>query len=655
MMTYVKEFCLLMFLRNISYLVAYGQSTEVVITHPRDGVIKEGEWFTLKCRYNNRFITAFWYKNNIYEDYTYHLRRKADSKTGGSYQCRRNSDRSSSSRVEPLKMVTIASDMTLTVQVHSTTLLLGETSVLKCSSYSWRSDRDYSFLWYRNNFLIEGEHESEYTIAMARFSDGATYRCEQKLGFRKWISLDVSIIIKDLCSKPTLQADPDVEVFIGEGFNLVCLTEPFHENHPLLYTFYKNRDSLNFPSEKSSYAKEEATVHHSGSYQCEVTTRDSNLRKKSNIVLISIKRIPVSVPDLSAKPGNEVMEGDSTWLNCSVTRGSTPIQYIFYKDSQEIYWEYSNHSRTIHTIANISKSQEGNYHCAVSNQEGESLRYSKLLAVSVIVHVAGVFLKLRTNKKEILIGSSPVLECVLSRGTRPYFQWYFQQKALNNVSVNYNFSSDWRELAIESFQSQHQGQYRCSAINRGPSGMIFNVTSNPIDLRLPAQQHSAEMAAIIVPLFLILSLLTLLPVKLWNRKKADSSSSSRQQREMMGNRAESKSEDRPARNFDYAEIESSQLNVSSCAAAVYSSVKNTHTHNDDSKMDGSLLYSVVTISKPRNAAHSDGAPGTKHADQAEQQQSCIIYATLRHTDTGGDEEVDQDQERNVYANVPRKL
>ncbi|XP_060712751.1 platelet endothelial cell adhesion molecule-like isoform X2 [Hemiscyllium ocellatum] len=634
-MPYAKELCLLIFLRNVSYLVAYGQSTEVVITNPRDGVIKEGEWFTLKCWYINRYITAFWYKNNIPESFAKHFRRKADSKTGGYYQCQW-SEWSSPSRGEPLKVVTIASDMTLTVQVHSTTLLLGETSVLKCSSYTWGSGTDYSFLWYRNNFLIEGEHEPEYTIAMARFSDGATYRCEQKLGFRKWISQDVSIIVKDLCSKPTLQADPDVEVFIGEGFNLVCLTEPFHENHPLLYTFYKNRDSLNFPSEKSSYAKEEATMHHSGSYQCEVTTRDSNLRKWSNIVLISIKRIPVSVPDLSAKNGNEVMEGDSAWLNCSVTRGSTPIQYIFYKDSQEIYWEYSNHSRIVHTIVNISKSQEGNYHCAVSNQEEESLLYSKLLAVSVIVPVAGVFLKLRTNKTEILIGSSPVLECVLSRGTRPYFQWYFQQKALNNVSVNYNFSSDWRELAIESFQSQHQGQYRCGAINRGPSGMIFNVTSNPIDLTLPAQQHSAEMAALIVPLFLIVSLLILLPIKLQNRKQADSSSSSRQHREAMGNRAESTSEDRPARNFDYAEIVSSQV-------------------NDDSKMDGSLLYSVVKVSKPRNAAHSDGASGTKQADQAEQQQSCIIYATLRHTDTGGDEEADQDQERNVYANLPRTL
>ncbi|GCC37566.1 hypothetical protein chiPu_0016070 [Chiloscyllium punctatum] len=322
-------------IRYVDNVTFHGQYAEVVISQPRDGVIKEGEWFTLMCRYNNGFVTACWYKNNIYEDIAYQLRRKADSKTGGSYQCQ---NWSSSSRGETLKVVTIASDMTLTVQVHSTTLLLGETSVLKCSSYSWGFGRDYSFLWYRNNFLIEEEHEPEYTIAMARFSDGATYRCEQKLGFRKWISQNVSLIVK--------------------------------------------------------------------------------------------------------------------------------------------------------------------------------------------VPVAGVFLKLRTNKTEILIGSSPVLECVLSRGTRPYFQWYFQQKALNNVSMNYNFSSDWRELAIESFQSQHIGQYQCGAINRGPSGMIFNVTSNPIDLTLP---------------------------------------------------------------------------VSSCAGAVYCSVKNTDTHNDDSKMDDSLLYSVVTISKPRNA------------------------------------------------------
>ncbi|XP_060710971.1 uncharacterized protein LOC132835896 [Hemiscyllium ocellatum] len=250
------------------------------------------------------------------------------------------------------------------------------------------------------------------------------------------------------------------------------------------------------------------------------------------------------------------------------------------------------------------------------------------------VPVAGVSLINKANKTEILIGSRLVLECELSRGTGPFFQWYFQQEALNNASGNYNFSSDRRELDIESFQSQHQGRYQCGAINRAPSGTIFNVTSNFIDLTVPAQAHSAEMAVLIVPLFLILSLITLLPIKLRNRKQADSSSSSQQHREAMGNRTEGTSENRPVGNFEYATIRPSRM-------------------NDDSKTDGSLVYSVITISKPRNAARSDGASGGKHTDQEEQQQSCITYATLRHTDTGGEEEPGQDEEGNIYANLPR--
>ncbi|XP_059498323.1 Fc receptor-like protein 4 isoform X2 [Stegostoma tigrinum] len=652
---HVKVFSLLILLRTTSYLVAHGQYPEVVITDPSDGIIKEGQWFTLKCRYRNTYIKASWYKNNNYDVKSSEFNKRADRKTGGSYQCQRDNFWSRTSRSKPLEVVTIASDVMLTVQVHSSTLLLGEMSVLKCSRHPWGFERDYTSLWYRNNSLIEGEHEPEYTIASAKFSDGATYRCEQRLGFRRWISHDESIIVRDLCSEPTLQADPSVELFVGERFKLACLAEPFHDDHSLLYVFYKNGESLNFPSEKSSYTTEEATLDHSGTYQCEVKTRDSKLRKKSNIVPISIKRIPVSVPDLSIHPGNEVVEGDSTSLNCSVTRGSTPIQYIFYRDGKEIYWEYSNHSRTIHTFINASKRQEGYYHCAVSNQEGESLQYSKAIAVSVIVPVAGVFLSPNANKTEVPIGSRLVLKCVLSQGTGPYFQWYFQQKALNNASENYNFSSDRRELAIESFQAHLQGRYQCAVINRGPGGMIFNVTSNSINLMVPAQAHSAEMAALIVPLFLILSLLALLPIKLRNRKQADSSSRSQQQREVMGNRAEDVTEDRRTRNFDYAEIGPSRLNMTSCAGTVYSSVTNTGMHDVDTKTDGGLVYSVITIPKPRNTAHCDVASGGKHADQADQQPSCITYATLRHTDMRGDEEPGQGEEGNVYANLPRTL
>ncbi|XP_059498487.1 uncharacterized protein LOC132207298 isoform X2 [Stegostoma tigrinum] len=61
--------------------------------------------------------------------------------------------------------------------------------------------------------------------------------------------------------------------------------------------------------------------------------------------------------------------------------------------------------------------------------------------------------------------------------------------------------------------------------------------------------------------------------------QSDSSSRSRQQSEVMENRAEDVSEGRRTRNFDYAEIGPSRLNVTSCAGAEYCSVKNTGTRD----------------------------------------------------------------------------
>ncbi|XP_067878041.1 Fc receptor-like protein 5 isoform X2 [Heterodontus francisci] len=292
----MKCICLLqIFLQITLHGTTQAQDLELLVINPSNGVFKEGEKLKLQCRYSAGLACIYWFKDairiSVCSNYIYEV--LMDSNSGGSYQCGVVFSRWQKSK--PVDVVTIASDMKLSLVVTPKATMLGENITMNClvPAVKWTGPK--LFLWYRNEELVARNNQPQYTIRRAKRSDGASYRCELQIKYRKWIS-------------------PEVDV--------------------------------------------------------------------------TVTGIAVSKPGLTIHPGKELMNGNTASLLCSVSNGSTPITYIFYKDSDiELYREDSDLTEITYKLSNVNKSTEGSYSCSVTNEVTELPVQSELVAVAVAATV----------------------------------------------------------------------------------------------------------------------------------------------------------------------------------------------------------------------------------------------------------------------------
>ncbi|XP_078069578.1 Fc receptor-like protein 2 isoform X2 [Mustelus asterias] len=546
-----------------------------------------------------------------------------------------------------------AYDTTITLEIKPQHVLIGDSIVLECLNPSLERT-DYSLEWYQNDTFLRRTYDNQISIEKAKHSDGGSYHCEFKTTYRTCISKDIYITVTDLCSPPLLKVDPEVEIFVGQQLNLICSAGQLQTNYPLLYSFFNNEQRLNLPAEQNYYLRELAVLGDSGYYQCEVTTPRSAQKKLSNAVSVLVKLIPVSKPDLELQPRSEIIQGEAVTLTCSVSTGSSPIKYVFYNNlTNEIHWEISNHSRIAYEMANVSKRAEGNYNCRVSNQVSENALYSESIPLAVVVPVGGAVLNSNTNKTEISIGDPLVMQCQLKEGTFPQFIWYLNHQQLENISEHYNFSTDGRQLNIHSFQIRYKGRYRCVAMNRGPDEVIFNTTSNYIDITVPAQSHTAAITTTVIPLLLIIALLAYLCYERRNKNRESSSNISPQLRDTTGNIPQHSGEKTSTSNFEYAVVGKCRNTNSDSFQPTYCAVSGPRAVEDTTESDAGLVYAVVKITKSSGAGNSGGTAGGKQDNKKGVGDSCITYATLNHHNNENNLQGNENEEGDVYENLPR--
>ncbi|XP_048450124.1 junctional adhesion molecule A-like [Rhincodon typus] len=310
----------------------------------------------------------------------------------------------------------------------------------------------------------------------------------------------MSFCLPEAFAVPKLTVHPEGQLVDGQWFKLVCLVEENLSEASLRYGFYRNGIPLQSPSHHSDYISESACLADSGPSHCKVT--GSKVRKCSNQLHLSIRRIPVSKPELIIQPRKKLIEGDAGFLICSVSNGSLPIYYQFYKgSSMKLYWELSNSTKLVYNIEGISRRDKGMYHCSVRNEVTGPL-HSEEVEIIVIVPVTDAVLISRTNGTEIQPGDRLVLRCLVREGTEPQFIWCRDNVPLRNGSASSHVTADGGELVVHSFRRDNVGSYHCAAINDGTNGTIFNVNSDYIEFTLRARSFSKEIAASLVPVLL---------------------------------------------------------------------------------------------------------------------------------------------------------
>ncbi|XP_069783097.1 Fc receptor-like protein 2 isoform X4 [Narcine bancroftii] len=244
-----------------------------------------------------------------------------------------------------------------------------------------------TYIFYKDFKTLQDHSEINYwNVGSALMDDSGTYSCAV---LSMWRSLRkesnvVAITVKQIFSTPTLSAKPETQVREGQMLKLLCQVEIF-QAFPLRRTFYKGGNVLKLSDAETYLIESVSWPHDSGVYQCEAAVRSRGVKKMSNEIVISVQGTPVSKPLLTIKPTMELLEGDKLLLICSVSNGSSPLTYIFYKDAQkELYREESNLTEVPFEMGNVNKSWEGKYSCAVGNKVSELRLKSELVEVTII-------------------------------------------------------------------------------------------------------------------------------------------------------------------------------------------------------------------------------------------------------------------------------
>ncbi|NXL69527.1 FCRL2 protein, partial [Leptocoma aspasia] len=119
-------------------------------------------------------------------------------------------------------------------------------------------------------------------------------------------------------------------------------------------------------------------LHHSGRYTCTGWVSSGLLPwKESELVTVTVTRIPVSGVSLSAEPpGGQVALGDNLLLTCAVAAGTGPLSFSWHREGLETPLGTGPRLELRH----VGDNDSGHYHCRVS--DGDSVAESVPLNVT---------------------------------------------------------------------------------------------------------------------------------------------------------------------------------------------------------------------------------------------------------------------------------
>ncbi|XP_027898696.1 platelet endothelial cell adhesion molecule isoform X1 [Xiphophorus couchianus] len=275
-------------------------------------------------------------------------------------------------------------------------------------------------------------------IAVAHPNRNGNYSCKVEgnrisTSFRKE-SEAVIVKAKVPVSDPVLSVVGG-KIFIGKRFQLICHSHT--GTFPINYTLFTHNGKK--MSREVSRPEDRATfdippIYKISDLKTFLCHASNNPRTPSKIALgqhlLKSTNIiePISKPELTIHPSQDITEGQSIKLVCSVQTGSRPINFTWYhQESNGALASLStNKLEEYHSISNANKKHSGKYYCTSTNPADES-KWSE--SVTIEVKMAGW-------KKALIIVFCFVLLLILflviALKTRLF---HFKRKRKANLSV----------------------------------------------------------------------------------------------------------------------------------------------------------------------------------------------------------------------------
>ncbi|XP_075700648.1 Fc receptor-like protein 5 [Rhinoderma darwinii] len=346
----------------------------------------------------------------------------------------------------------------------------------------------------------------KYSVPSAQLEHSGNYSCEVRTSLntvRKTSDI-LHVQVQELFKTPVLQVFPSATVSKGAQVRLQCITASPEGSH-LLYSFFKDSQTIRDYDMDNTYLIRQAGDDHSGNYQCSSKPANKMFSKYSNDMDVVVK---MGQPRFMLVP-DKVVVGDEIILRCESSEGLLPIHYRFYHNGAIIRNVTVFHKRTAE-IRQIIKSvtMTGPYYCDSRNDIFSTIQLSGTVILFIMDPVENILITTENDDEDFVFGEAVTFTCSIQRGTAPSFLWFHNKKVIEQGSMFYQLKDNQKHLHIDSIQLNHRGTYQCEASNKISPNRTFSVLSAPRNINV-LEPSPAEINVLLIVLgIIVLTILT---------------------------------------------------------------------------------------------------------------------------------------------------
>ncbi|KAM4012900.1 Fc receptor-like protein 3 [Anomaloglossus baeobatrachus] len=497
-------------------LEVYPEDNSKVILQTPPNIV-EGDHLDFRCHssrhYNEEEDTTFYKEGAIIQtiEHILHLPNVNKSMTG-TYWCEKllKNEELLKAKETYIRVQDLFTSPKIQV---SSSRIEGDPMTLTCDTRRnpLRDDTELHFTFYRNGQKLKYMGLSDkYSVRSAQLEDSGYYTCEVRTPSHTVMKQsDVSYIsITELFMKPTLHIHPK-EVHEGNIVTITCLYSQWL--YSSTYTFYRDSQTVQSESYKKEYIIPYASEKDTGSYQCSQTNESISKKSPEQMILV---QLAVNQPILMVSPNN-VAVGDEAVLRCLSSKGSHPIQYLFYHNEtilRNITVPRKKAAELKITINSLTMG--GLYSCASYNDVQTQHQHSQKVNLLVMEPVSDIDITTDKEGEAFALGESLTFTCTIQRGTSISVSWLHNNTVVTQNSELYHMQDNGKILYIDSLQHYHKGTYQCNAKNGLSVNRTFSVISeirkiNVYVLELKADNHTIwwSMLGILLLVIIIVGVL----------------------------------------------------------------------------------------------------------------------------------------------------
>ncbi|XP_072503427.1 Fc receptor-like protein 2 isoform X2 [Notamacropus eugenii] len=445
----------------ISFPVVIAKKAVVYLSPPWTTIFK-GEKVTLTCHGFNssKPERTWWYKNQQLQEVS--STNSIETNQIGKYNCRTQD----SALSDPVNLI-VSSDLLILQTPYS--VFEGETLVLRCRRQNDETIKDVAY--YKDNKKLYFRQNSDHSISIPQVSIhySGNYHCTTILWLLLWPSETASRVVElqvqELFSLPKLKTITS-QPTEGTPVTLSCETElsPQRSNTELYFSFFRDDRTIALGWKKSQVLQIPVIWREdSGLYWCEVIAKNQNIRKKSNHVKISVKRIPISGILMETQPsGGQVTEGEQLVLICSIAQGTGNVTFSWHREGikASLGKKTRRSLEEKFVLSTVNESDAGKYYC--SAKDGISSISSLRVNIIVKIPVSQPLFNFSALGAQATLGDVVEFHCHVLRGSFPIqYEFYHEKAILENKMVPSGGSASFNLTVTTG----HSGKYFCRANN----------------------------------------------------------------------------------------------------------------------------------------------------------------------------------------------